>query len=180
MKPGQGFRFDHERPILLLDVDGVLNCSGESPWPDAKTTWPQVRHEWGASRCRVTTSPRIGDALLSLDVEIRWLTTWGHDANRRISPRAGLPQRLPVAGVPVESDHGKMRWKVDVVVDTVKLGRFVIWVDDDAERQLEDEIRSRAAGAELLVLRTDPQTGLTPDEVEHLRVRLTQRRSRAT
>lgn len=172
MKPGEGFRLDHERPILLLDVDGVLNSSGESPWPDTKTSWPQVRHEWGTSVCKVTTSKRIGEALLSLDVEIRWLTTWGYDANKRISPRSGLPQRLPVAGIPTADEHGKMRWKADIVVETLATGRLVLWVDDEADEEVEADVRSRAPDTDLVVLMTNEATGITPSDIDLIRERL--------
>lgn len=178
-KPGQGWRPDPARPVMLLDVDGVLNAMGESPWPDAKSSVVLAHFPWLDHGMRhqiaVTTARSLGAALLALDVEIRWLTTWAHAANRKISPRAGLPGALPVAGQPdrvtIAADAavhgptvGRMVWKTRVVTDVLRAGRHVIWVDDEATPDVVALIDS-AVTDRLFVVTPDEDPGLTPADI---------------
>lgn len=74
------------RPILLLDVDGVLNAVSDG-FP---MTWPK----WHAAKAEgfpITWSPDMVAALshLAERVEMRWLTTWW-DMTERLA-FLGLP-----------------------------------------------------------------------------------------
>lgn len=98
----------HVKPLLLLDVDGVLN-----PYPlitkgghlppkvrDGERRYSYDRHvlsPLGFTGLPVLISPDHGEALRSLsDVfDLVWATTWEHDANRLLAPLLGIPQ-LPV------------------------------------------------------------------------------------
>lgn len=179
---GKGFILDNERVILLLDVDGVLNSLRDgAPWPDM--TCGRVQTSLGASDVesgivfnpKIRTSKHIGKALLSLDVEIRWLTTWGNDANKKISKRAGLPSKLPVSAVPDLNSVGFMNWKIAAAVKTMEEGRPVVWVDDDLTDDIADQFQTAmmqridiGSGA-IKIHRTNCDAGLTPEDIEDIR-----------
>ena len=81
---------DNSKPLLLLDVDGVLfPFRNASPPPGyllvesaESTVWIKASH---------------GEALRNLSslFELVWATTWEHKANQIIGPALGLDQ-LPV------------------------------------------------------------------------------------
>ena len=143
-------------PLLLLDVDGVLNALGP------RTTgaeWRRGTAEADGARWPITWSPAVVRRLRSWHesgrVEVQWLTTWGHDANRELRALLELPE-LAVAGTYDDEDadgaaaptgtasHAAVApsapdplsghwWKYDVVRRLVDADpdRLVLWVDDE-------------------------------------------------
>lgn len=165
---------ESELPVLFLDVDGVLNSFGASPWEHMETFWVHPDFDPDAeldarTGYAISTSKEIGRALRGLPVEIRWLTTWCSKANSHIAPLVGLPDDLPVA---YEDDPMNLRhnynsyWKLDTVADFVEQnpGRKVIWVDDDAITHTA-LIRLQALDAQILAIRPHWETGITPDDI---------------
>lgn len=161
--------------MIFLDVDGVVNQVGRglpSPWPDsiqflaAPSSTPGMRY-------KIMTSPRLGEALVGLGADIHWLTTWGHDANKEISFRAGLPIDLPVAAAPddeiEEGDHGLYvigNWKFAAILRHIdNVGTPFIWIDDDAIDSICRETLSEVDIPHLLV-RPRSDVGLTPEHIE--------------
>lgn len=87
------------RPLVLLDVDGVLNAIPRfgdlGAWESARTGEADA----AGSRFRITWSPAVVEAVRSWRevADVQWLTTWGHDANLSLRHLVGLPE-LAVAG----------------------------------------------------------------------------------
>jgi hypothetical protein len=85
------------RPVLLIDVDGVLN-----PWlaPECPPGFGVYDFFPGE---RVLLSPGHGELLTSLAsaYELVWATAWEHRANKFISPVLSLPE-LPVIEFPLD------------------------------------------------------------------------------
>jgi hypothetical protein len=145
------------RPLLLLDVDGVVNALPDESddlmvWSDWKSGWARA----DGSRYHITFAPEVVAQLLAWHtsgaLELQWLTTWGHDANDELRVLLGLPELTVAgthqdAGAPSEVDaasHADVApaapdpltgrwWKYDVVrrVLAEQPGRTVIWVDDE-------------------------------------------------
>jgi hypothetical protein len=95
-------------PLLLLDVDGVLNALADDE--RHLTAWPSWRQGWAraeGTRWPIRWAPAVVDRLRDWHdadrIQIQWLTTWGHDANGELRRLLGLPE-LPVAGTYAE--HG--------------------------------------------------------------------------
>lgn len=180
-------------PLLLLDVDGVVNALGR-PLPDA---WPDYRQGTATAAARdyvIAWSPALVRRLLDWHeggrVELQWLTTWGHDANaslrhllempalavagtfdEALDPPAGEPdaQSGALAAVtPAARDELTGRWwKFDVVRRIVREqpGRRLVWLDDDLAG--EDDLRAWVAReADCLPLAPRPTSGLVPMELE--------------
>ena len=92
-------------PLVLLDVDGVLNVLGD------ESHWEVLVSGWATTEGRsfpITWSPEVVQTLnawIAAGVEVQWLTTWGHDANHSLRHLLGLPE-LEVAGTYDERWHG--------------------------------------------------------------------------
>lgn len=84
-----------DRPLLLLDVDGVLNPSTRSQ------NWKRYdfHRVHGSDGCvyPVRFHKNLGERLIHLATHyaLVWATMWDDDANRLLAPLLGLPE-LPV------------------------------------------------------------------------------------
>jgi hypothetical protein len=138
------------RPLLLVDVDGVLN-----PWlargcPEGFREYSFFPGE------RVLLSAAHGDLLRKLagSFELVWATAWEHKANRLICPVIGLPL-LPVIGFPLGGRDRLFR-KLPAVIDSVG-DRPVAWIDDD--HRPDHFLWARQRGVPTLLVEIDPAEG---------------------
>lgn len=181
-------------PLLLLDVDGVLNALPEGP--QDLLCWPEWESGWARSqdgRWHITFAPPLMRQLRawheSGQVEIQWLTTWGHDANDELRELLQLPE-LVVAGTYQDVEGGVPEthhvtaaahadvapaapdplsgrwWKYDVVQRVLREnpGRTVVWIDDE----LHTENRFTRWAAEqphLTAVGPNPRSGLAADDL---------------
>jgi hypothetical protein len=108
------------RPLLLVDVDGVL-----LPFPDRRPGFDGIAIE----NAPHGFCPAHGAWLRELapHFELAWCTMWGERANRDICPRLGLPP-LPVVDLWIDED-GLDRWKLPGV-QRFAADRPLAWVDD--------------------------------------------------
>lgn len=151
----------HGRPVLYLDVDGVLNpYQSNGPhkhWPDYVKRPVAVP---GDRTYRLWASQTSADALVDLcrvhDTEIVWATSWAaHIALIEDLYRipAG-PAVLPCSAI-IDSLHST--GKVDLV--SAHAGaRPVIWIDDCIGP--DDKAWAHARAAATLLLRPNPAIGL--------------------
>jgi hypothetical protein len=186
------------RPLLLLDVDGVLNILGD----DTQPSWDVImtgRAVADGMAYTITWSPEVIQAVLDwIDqgVEVQWLTTWGHDANTSMRHLIGMPE-LPVAGTydenwagAVESastrSHAEMApaapdpltgawWKYDVVKRLLDEhpDRLLVWIDDELFRPTRFR---RWAEAHERVYPTGPDgdLGLTQENLDEIEAGLSE------
>jgi hypothetical protein len=147
------------RPILLVDVDGVLN-----PWlaEDCPPGFGEYSFFPGE---RVLLSPGHGTLLLSLAqaYELVWATAWEHRANRLICPVLSLPE-LPVIEFPLSGRDLFFR-KLPAVIEAVG-NRPCAWIDD--EHRPDHYTWAEERGAPTLIVDIDPAEGLTSDVVMRL------------
>ena len=145
---------DEGKPLLLLDVDGVLipYAAAEQPTGfEAQTLLGEL----------VWLAPYHGAWLRPLcdRFQLIWATGWEHDANRLIAPILGLPE-LPVIEFPRNAAgrftklHTVARYAAD---------RPLVWIDDE----LTDAARAWAAGraTPARLIDADPAIGLTQEIV---------------
>lgn len=180
------------RPLVLLDVDGVLNAVAawgrSGAWSDWRTG---VARDDGRD-FPITWSPSVVAAVRSWQelAEVQWLTTWGHDANTSLRHLLGLPE-LAVAATYADADvapsgstdedgpaHAAVApaapdrltgrwWKFDAVRRLVRAdpSRPVVWLDDDLAGQSDVRAWMHAHTACLLVA-PEPRSGLTPGQLD--------------
>jgi hypothetical protein len=150
---------DDPRPILLVDVDGVLN-----PWEAEFCPDGFAQYEFFPGE-RVLLSPAHGELLTSLAAayELVWATAWEHRANRFICPVLALPA-LPVIEFPLSGRDLLFR-KLPAVAEAVG-DRPCAWIDDV---HLPDHYEWAATrGVPTLIIDINPAVGLTSAVAERL------------
>jgi hypothetical protein len=156
------------RPLLLLDVDGVLNpdfSSRERSRAVYHDGWVQRKAWVNGTQYRVCVNPVHGTWLRELaddtGIELAWGSTWQEHANRCISPLAGLP-RLPfVTGcVPGRKARAVVNWAA---------GRPFSWLDDDRDELLTANAITGTSGQEFLPVFVDERRGLTEAHLDSVR-----------
>lgn len=141
----------NDRPLLLLDVDGVLVVVpglSDDVGSDPALTLPPGAGEWFA---------QLAEAF-----DIVWATTWIDMANRVVAPRLGLP---PLPAIAFRLDARAPTSKLRSVIDSVG-DRPCAWLDDD----LHEDADTWAAGREVptLLIHVEGGTGLTRRHVDRL------------
>lgn len=168
-----------DRPVLFLDVDGVLNRivrHKENARHDSWGDWFKHRILVDRLPLMVILSKSMASALAALPVEIRWLTTWEHHAPKLLAPVLGLPEYEVAGGVPADRKDESLyvvrspNWKLDVILNTMSHDktRPIIWIDDEANDEDAEEALLDAGHTNLLIVRCDEREGYTPED--HARV----------
>lgn len=144
-------------PVIFLDVDGVLNAlGGETLWGD---DFEVELSPWGEGPFRLTLSKAMADALLSLDCEIKWVTTWQEEA-RLVGNYLGIDAvHLPLLR--------KTAWKrgaVNRFLDNTP--RPWLWFEDDHGWMGTNNVQSFSTLPTGFLCNTDMLTGITPEQIE--------------
>ncbi|KUL30855.1 hypothetical protein [Actinoplanes awajinensis] len=143
------------RPVVLVDVDGVLNVPGAPGFVD---------HDVFAGEVPVRLNPVHGVWIgeLARVFDVVWATGWSHEANRLLAPLLGVGP-FPVVEMPAGTFVPED--KVPRVAAYVG-ARPVAWVDD----QLTPVARRWAASrrSPTLLVPVDPAVGLTRVMVDEL------------
>ena len=146
----------HSRPLLLVDVDGVLQPVGRSVPPGFERF---TDDESVVVLCR-----KHGDWLthLATTFDLVWATTWGATANRAIGRRLGLPElpHVDLSNLP-RSGTRKLGAVTHFVGD-----RAAAWIDDELYEDALDWAAGRPAPT--LLRRTASGVGLTEADVHAL------------
>ncbi|WP_196454402.1 hypothetical protein [Planomonospora sp. ID82291] len=152
------------RPVWLLDVDGVINASrpGWGGPPRSGTAYS------GGDAYRIRWAPALLDRIRALHraggVEIRWCSTWCADADQ-MERLFGLP-RLARAWSEHLSATAAATAKLTAARDVLAQGRRLIWTDDvevPAGGPVHDEL---TAGGRALLIAPSPGRGLQPEHMD--------------
>ncbi|MGW3853323.1 HAD domain-containing protein [Micromonospora arida] len=148
-----------DRPLLLLDVDGVLNPYG-TPQPPSGYT----EHHLFPGEEPVRINPDHGAWIIeaSTILDVTWATSWNDEANQFLAPLLHIAS-LPVITMPPTPFHPSD--KVPLVAAYAQR-RPAAWVDDLHTPQA----RTWAAGrsSPTLLITTNPTIGLTRDSIDHV------------
>jgi hypothetical protein len=129
-------------PLVLLDVDGVLN-----PLERPHDGFRRVRCSPNGITYFLWLNPSHGRMLTALaesaDAELAWASYWCDHANDWIAPRIGLPTLpfVPIPGFPGIED----------------------------EPDVADRLAAEPAMGEHLLVAVDPLVGLTEEHIEQAR-----------
>jgi hypothetical protein len=152
-----------DRPILFVDVDGVISLFGFAPGAERM---PGPLH-WvdGIAHC---IPADVGERLVRLAerFELVWATGWEERANEHLPHILRLPFReLPCLTFDGRAVFGRAHWKLDAI-DEFAGERPAAWVDDSVDDSCMAWAERRRAPT--LIVRTDPAVGLTDEHVERL------------
>jgi hypothetical protein len=149
------------RPILAVDVDGVISLFGFDEPPDKA----QARFELidGMVHC---ISLVAGERLrrLAEHYELVWATGWEDRANDYLPNLLGLPE-LPHLTFDGAARFGSAHWKLGPL-DEYGQGRALAWVDDNFDESCYEWARER--GEPTLLVPTESHLGLEEVQVEAL------------
>jgi hypothetical protein len=172
-----------DRPLLLLDVDGVLNAfqAWELIDPEAPMLRGNVRapHGWRHAQAdgyQLLLNPEHADWVkrLSRQFEMVWATMWQQRAPLALAPTVGFGADWPWIAfdsyqhraTSQRTGLGVGSYKFPGVVATVG-NRPMVWVDDDLEPAIYEWAAERdAGGIPTLLVQPSPHEGWTPAELE--------------
>ena len=151
-----------ERPILALDVDGVISLFGfEGPPQDA----PAASTSSTGSRTASPTTWAGASTASPRRYEVVWATGWEDRANERLPQLLGLDGELPYLTFDGNARFGSAHWKIEPI-DRYAGDRPLAWIDDCLDESCHSWAASRSAPT--LLVPTEPFTGLTEELVDAL------------
>jgi hypothetical protein len=162
------------RPLLLVDIDGVVSLFGALP---GSHTGASSAGAVEGSFHSIEGIPHFLSATAAahlLDLaglyELVWASGWEERANEHLPHLLGMPPQLPFLrfsrAVGGRSSHSKAHWKLDAI-DAFAGMRPLAWIDDALNEACSEWAAARAAPT--LLVRTEPELGLTEREARALR-----------
>ena len=151
-----------KKPILFVDVDGVISLFGFSHADPPPGSFHFVD---GVMHCiNEACGPRL--TRLGERYELVWATGWEEKANEYLPHvlRLEVPE-LPVITFGEDAVFGSAHWKL-AAIDTYARGRAAAWVDDFLDDQCERWAAERSEPT--LLVRTQSHSGLTDELVDDL------------
>lgn len=146
-----------EKPLLLLDIGGVLTPYGAKPPPEYAER--QIGGFW-----IVWSDAHIGRiSKLRPAFELVWATTWEHHANQALAPTLGTG---PLPYITFVRGKSKTR-KLQSVSEFVGR-RAAAWIDDDLYDDAHSWAAERNESIPTLLIQTTPSVGFTDDHVDEL------------
>ena len=151
-----------ERPVLFVDVDGVISLFGFSLSRD-RAPGPFYWID-GVAHC---IPPAAGERLtrLSEHFELVWATGWEHRANEHLPLILDLPE-LPCLDFGGRAVWGSSHWKLEAM-SAYAGHRPVAWIDDNLSDDLCRAWAENRAAPTLLV-ETRASVGITDEHVHEL------------
>lgn len=171
------------RPLLLLDVDGVLNAY--AGWERIDPSLPLGRGNlvvppgFRAARAdgyELLLRPEHADwvQMLSGRFEMVWATMWQHRAPAALAPVVGYGWDWPWIDFTSHQGYASSQrtgvgvgsYKFPGVVATVT-DRPMVWIDDDLEPAIYEWAAGRdASGVPTLLVQPSPVEGWTREELD--------------
>jgi hypothetical protein len=149
------------RPILAVDIDGVISLFGFEERPQGNSFRFQLVD--GVPHC---ISLAAGERLLRLAerFDLVWASGWEDKANFYLPELLGLPE-LPHISFEIEARAGGVHWKLEAL-DAYAEDRAIAWIDDNFDASCYAWAERRPAPT--LLVPTEPQLGLEEGHVDAL------------
>jgi hypothetical protein len=151
-----------DKPLLLVDVDGVISLFGFDP-----AGAPPGRFEMVDGIAHFLSATAGGHLrTLAAEFELVWCTGWEEKANDYLPRALGLPGPLPHLVFDRDVGRDRAHWKLASIDDYAGAERALAWLDDAHGGECEQWAAARTAPT--LLVSTDPVVGLTDAHVERL------------
>jgi hypothetical protein len=163
---------ESNRPILGVDVDGVLNLREAAPAQRLVAAGTLALPDGSAMPFPIGTPRRLSRLREAFDMV--WVTTWGTRAHPALGDAFDLGPAWPVIDLAPALFTGALTWKLPAIdrwlADRAALGSFppFAWMDDDLDVDAFEWANARSRVAPTVVVQIDPRTGLTDQHVELL------------
>jgi hypothetical protein len=152
------------RPLLLVDVDGVISLFGFPPHARPAGRFEMV--DGIAHFLSATAGEHL--RLLADAFEPVWCTGWEEKANEYLPRALGLDGPWPYVSFDRSAGPGvstQGHWKLDAI-DAYAGARPLAWIDDGHGSACEAWAEARTAPT--LLVTTEPAVGMTAADVERL------------
>jgi hypothetical protein len=179
---GSSSNKDNNKPIILLDIDGVLNMLGHQllQLPDAKKLvgWPEIKtgnvhyplkkpfnfpFAWAPALIE-----KLNSWAQNNTAEIRWLTTWDNYAKTNVAPVLGLSEFI-VARDPALN---LSKLTAATTIATAEPSRPIVWIDDDLTAFFHpndvNSIKYWGRRGSTFLIQTNYLFGLLPSDIERI------------
>ena len=166
-----GLSLGKVKPILLLDVDGVINYTGSGgAWHDQKEKTKKTMVDGWEIKWSTDVVSKIN--YWGKDIaDIKWLTTWNEKARLFLSPALGIDE-FPLARDPAIRSKGYAAW----LVEQNNPGVPICWVDDEVywfcvkpeDDGLQIESSYWESRPNTLLIEPKEEDGLQPDDLARI------------
>lgn len=153
-----------KRPLLMLDIDGVLSLFGFHPQHPPAGSFHAI--EGIPHFLSAAAAPQL--QRLSSVFDLVWASGWEERANDHLPALLGLPSPLPFLTFAREGEAGssmRAHWKLHAV-DSYAGSRPLAWIDDAFNDGCERWAAARTAPT--LLVATEPSVGLTAEHADQL------------
>src|SRR2546421_13053011 len=98
----QDWGSEPQRPLLLIDIDGVLNVYGVSSCPDGYAEHLLFPEDDEPTRLAAAHGPWLRE--LAVEFDLVWASGWGFEAHARLGPILGVDESpfVPMPAIPVD------------------------------------------------------------------------------
>ena len=158
-----------DRPLVLIDIDGVISLFGfeaAQPPPGRFLLVDGIPHFLSSGAAEL-----LGG--LHDEFELVWCSGWEDKADEHLPFALGLPaglHHITFAREPGDEPAGAgeaRHWKLSAIDAYAGPHRPLAWIDDQFDDSCHEWARHRPAPTELVA--TDPAVGLTADHAARLR-----------
>jgi hypothetical protein len=161
------FKKDTTRPILAVDIDGVISLFGfadsEKPGEPGANAPGEYHLIDGMLHCiSMPTGPRLNR--LAETFELVWASGWEDRANDHLPGILGVP-KLPYLKFDGRAQFGTAHWKLDAL-DEYAWERPLAWIDDSFDASCYGWAKLREAPT--LLVPTESAIGLEEGHVAAL------------
>jgi len=154
------------RPLLLVDVDGVISLFAGSSGPRERSPEEGRWHSIDGMIHFLSAAAAAHLLALAEDFELVWATGWEERADEHLPHLLGLPSGLAFLRFERAVGRTNAHWKLDAI-DAFAGERSLAWIDDALGEVCHEWARRRPAPT--LLVQTDPTAGLTAAEAGALR-----------
>ncbi len=154
-----------EKPLLMVDIDGVISLFwGRRSGAAEQAPAGSFHSIEGIPHFLSSTAAAH---LLELETlfDLVWASGWEEKAEEHLPHLLGLPAQLPFLRFARSPGTSNAHWKLDAI-DAYAGARALAWVDDALTGECERWAAARAAPT--LLVRTAPEHGLTAREAHLL------------
>jgi HAD domain in Swiss Army Knife RNA repair proteins len=153
---------DPPKPLLLVDIDGVISLFGFDPSEPPAGRFELV--DGSAHYLSATAGEHLRE--LSQDFELVWCSGWEEKANEYLPLALGLPDPLPHLTFDGTAKGPAAHWKLAAIDAYAGRSRALAWIDDAHDEHCLSWAAAR--GGPTLLVTTEPALGLTDEHVAQL------------